>query len=119
MPWFHGSPLRLATLSSGSTVTQDRDIARVFSHRPTLVGRDDDGRLSHNGRLDGYLYEVLGVSEDDLYRHPETTMDPGAEWLTRRELDLRLIGPTAPAAEELLSEDEERRLWDGQTDGSG
>ncbi|HSH78253.1 MAG TPA: hypothetical protein VLA19_06945 [Herpetosiphonaceae bacterium] len=53
--WFHGSPCELVELREGSTITRDRALARVFSHKPTLVV-DDDGTLSHNGRREGFLY---------------------------------------------------------------
>jgi len=33
-PWYHGSPLKLDVLRAGSTMTQWRDLARVFSHKP-------------------------------------------------------------------------------------
>lgn len=35
--WYHGSPIVLASLVPGSTITQDKDLARVFSHKPSLV----------------------------------------------------------------------------------
>ena len=43
LEWFHGSPLRLETLTTGSTITPLRDLARVFSHKPALVSLDDAG----------------------------------------------------------------------------
>ena len=39
LPWYHGSPLQLKRLRAGSTITQDRDLARVFSHKPSLVSQ--------------------------------------------------------------------------------
>jgi hypothetical protein len=35
--WYHGSPLELTTLHEGSTITQKRELARIFSHKPTRV----------------------------------------------------------------------------------
>ena len=35
--WYHGSPLVLEVLATDSTITRNRDLARVFSHRPTIV----------------------------------------------------------------------------------
>lgn len=93
--WYHGSNLELDTLRKGSTITQWRGLAEAFSHKPTGLGYDeygDDGGIIHNGTEDGYLFvidEPLSM-DADIYRHPRTTMDPGAEWLTRRELKLRL-----------------------------
>ena len=40
--WYHGSPLELALLRPGSTVTQDRRLAEVFSHKPAVVSVSDD-----------------------------------------------------------------------------
>jgi hypothetical protein len=109
--WFHGSPLELDSLAAGSTITRDRDVARVFSHRPTLVSRDDDLRIQHNGDAQGILYEVEGVSDDDVYPHPRTTMDPGVEWLTNRDLPLRRLEATVLRAEELLTESDIQELF--------
>ena len=102
--WFHGSPLELTVLRAGSTITQDVDLARIFSHRPRVVARDDTGKLWHNGSGSGWLYEVVGVEDGDVYQHPETTMQPGEEWLTRRDLDLKRLGPTQIVGGELLSD---------------
>ena len=52
-PWYHGSPLELRVLREGSTITQDRHLATVFSHKPTVVSMEDDGRLRHNGTQPG------------------------------------------------------------------
>lgn len=106
-PWYHGSPLRLTVLRAGSTITQDQDLARVFSHKPSLVvqevGRDGRRRIRHSGRLGGFLYRVAEViGAEDVYPHPHTTMEPGQEWLTRRELKVELIGVTE-VKEELLT----------------
>ena len=105
-PWYHGSPLRLDVLRAGSTMTQWRDLARVFSHKPPIVSISDDRRLQHNGIQPGYLYEVAeAVTAEDVEPHPRTTMGPGDEWLTHRELRLRLIGETMVRPEELLSDE--------------
>ena len=103
--WYHGSPLQLTTLRAGSTITRVRDVARVFSHKPPIVSIDDDGTIQHTGTTPGYLYRIdEPLGPDDVYPHPHTTMQPGLEWLTRRELRLTLIGPTEVRKEELLSE---------------
>ena len=109
--WYHGSPTRLEFLRLGSTITRNRDIARIFSHKPTLVATDDDGRTFHNGSASGYLYAVEGVAEDDVYPHPETTMAAGVEWLTKRELRLVLLDETEVLEEERLTERDEEVLW--------
>jgi hypothetical protein len=43
------------------------------------------------------------IRPGDVYPHPETTMAPGQEWLTTRELRVQLICPTQLVAEELLA----------------
>lgn len=107
--WYHGSPLALDILHAGSTITDDRHLAEVFSSKPALVSLDDEGRIRHNGTLPGYLYTVKEVGSEDVYPHPRSSM-PGKEWLTRRDLRLTLIGPVVPLPEEQLSPDEVEKL---------
>ena len=105
--WYHGSPLRLTTLREGSTITQKRALARIFSHKPARVSVSDDGRIKHNGTTPGYLYAVADkIQLEDVVPHPRTTMAPGDEWLTTRELRLRLLCSTKPAPEEQLTDEE-------------
>lgn len=111
MPWFHGSPLRLDVLRAGSTITRSREVARIFSHKPSLVAHDEIGRVFHNGAHDGFLYAVQGVTDDDVYPHPETTMAAGIEWITSWEFALVFLEPTTPRDEERLDADEEESLW--------
>lgn len=91
--WFHGSNLRLTTLRTGSTVTQWRELAEAFSHKPTSLCYEDDGSISHNGVEPGFLYVIDEPVEldDAVYQHPRTSMEPGMEFLTRRELRLKLL----------------------------
>ncbi len=107
-PWYHGSPLQLTELRPGSTITQNMDLARVFSHKPSLVCIDDSSsalRVQHNGVLPGYLYRVAEqVTPEDVYPHPHSTMPAGAEWITRRPLRVTLIGPTETVPDELLDD---------------
>ncbi len=104
--WYHGSPYRLTTLRAGSTITQRCELARVFSHKPSLVCIADDGMLQHNGATPGWLYRIAEeLQPEDIYPHPRTTMPEGWEWLTRRELRLELIGPTAVRETEWLNAD--------------
>jgi hypothetical protein len=92
-PWFHGSPFELDSLRVGSTITQDRHLAEVFSHKPTLVSAEDDGSIRHNGIAPGYLYLVAeSLQPSDVIPHPRTTMPPGWEWLTTRELPVVQLG---------------------------
>ena len=104
-PWYHGSPRRLRVLRAGSTVTRDRHLAEVFSHKPTLVCLEDDGTIRHDGRRQGWLHVIdEPVRPDDLTPHPRTSMAPGMEWLTARPLRLRLIGPVPLEPTELLDD---------------
>ena len=91
--WYHGSNLIFSELKEGSTITQWRSLAEAFSHKPTMLGDDDDGVIFHNGVQKGYLYvidEKVEI-ESDVFQHPRTTMDEGAEFLTKRPLKVRLI----------------------------
>lgn len=115
-PWYHGSPTKLTWLRIGSTITQARDLARVFSHKPTLVCQDVDAAgqriLRHNGTQPGYLYRLvtpLGATE--IEPHPTSTMEAGQEWLTRYELEVELVEPTLVDAAEVLSEAEVAALY--------
>ncbi len=101
--WFHGSPQRLRTLRAGSTVTRDRRLAEAFAHKPTLLCREDDGAIRHNGTEPGWLHVIdEPLASHDLEPHPRTSMDPGLEWLTTRPLRLRLLGPAPLDPAELL-----------------
>lgn len=91
--WYHGSPSRFEELRAGSTITQWKELAEAFSHKPTALGYEDDGSIFHNGKEVGYLYvidEVIQIG-DDIYQHPRTTMDENVEFLTKRPLKVRLI----------------------------
>lgn len=91
--WYHGSNVLFDVLREGSTITQWRALAEAFSHQPSALSYNDDGVIVHNGKEKGYLYvidEPIRVGAD-VYQHPRTTMDQGAEFLTRRALKVRLI----------------------------
>ncbi|RPJ52099.1 MAG: hypothetical protein EHM21_01070 [Chloroflexi bacterium] len=114
-PWFHGSPYLIETLLPGSTITQDRELARIFSHKPQIVSIEDDPavlargvpRLRHTGTLAGLLYFIdEPLSLQDVFPHPNSSMLPGLEWLTRRPLCLRLLGPVEINLAEVLSPEE-------------
>ena len=105
--WYHGSPLQLTVLLQGSTVTQDRRLAEVFSHKPTIVCIKDDGMIQHNGALPGFLYRIVEeVRPEDVHPHPRTTMEPGKEWLTTHDLALALVGSVDIGDKERLTEKE-------------
>ncbi len=100
--WYHGSDKIFSELKAGSTITQWRELAEAFSHKPTILSYDDNGIIKHNGIKNGYLYIIdepieVGV---DIYQHPNTSMDDGVEFLTKRVLKVKLI----EGIEDLLSE---------------
>ncbi len=109
--WYHGSPFELEYIYKRSTITQDRHLAEVFSHKPEIVADFDDGRIKHNGELNGYLYLIdEKITEEDVYPHPDSNMSMGKEWLTTRALKVKLITSTEVAEEELFSQEEIARL---------
>lgn len=91
--WYHGSNVIFSELNTGSTVTQWRELAEAFSHQPSTLGYNDDGVICHNGREKGYLYIIDEpvVLRNDIYTHPETTMDENAEFLTNRPLKVKMV----------------------------
>ena len=109
--WYHGSPYELNTIRKGSTITQNINVARVFSHKPPCVSIDDNGHIKHNGVIEGYLYIIdETIAEEDVYIHPRTTMEKGLEWLTERELKVRFIEKTDIKEDEKFSDDELKAL---------
>lgn len=112
-PWYHGSPLVLTVLRAGSTITPSRDMARVFSHKPAIVSLDqaENGLvLLHNGTQPGFLYQVEDLQPQDVVPHPNSSMPHGYEWLTNRDLPLRLLETTQPRLEEVLTPQDVARL---------
>lgn len=91
--WYHGSNKRFEILRKGSTITQWKELAEAFSHQPTGLGYDDDGVICHNGTEKGYLYIIdeVVVVDVDIYQHPRTSMDKNAEFLTKRDLKVKLV----------------------------
>ena len=91
--WYHGSNVIFSELRENSTITQWRELAEAFSHKPSMLGYDDDGVIFHNGIEKGYLYVIdepisVGI---DVYQHPRSTMDENAEFLTKRPLKVRMV----------------------------
>jgi hypothetical protein len=109
-PWFHGSPLLLAELRPGSTITQESALAEAFSHKPSIVSdawHEPGGVLRHDGRQPGWLYAVdEPVREGDVAPVSDSAIGPGAEWLTTRPLRLRKIQRTSVVPAELLTYDD-------------
>lgn len=77
----------------GATITLDRALAEAFSHKPLLLSCEEDGTISNNVRKKGlFLCIDKPVDEErDLLPHPRATLEPGAEFLTKRPLRVRLL----------------------------
>jgi hypothetical protein len=104
LPWYHGSPSELTSIRAGSTITQKIELARIFSHKPTIVSVSDDGQIKHNGTTLGYLYVVAEeVRQNDVSPHPLSTMAPGDEWLTKRDMRVQFLNLVEILPEEQLS----------------
>ncbi len=91
--WYHGSNEIFSELKTNSTITQWRELAECFSHKPSVLEYDDEGKICHNGTENGYLYVIdepikVGV---DVIKHPRTTMDENVEFLTMRPLKVKLL----------------------------
>jgi hypothetical protein len=115
-PWYHGSPVKLTWLQMGSTITQDRELARTFSHKPSLVSQDVDAAgkrtIKHNGTQPGYLYRLVKpISQVEIEPHHTSKMGSGQEWLTRHDLEVELVEPTIIDTEEVLSAAEVNDLY--------
>ncbi|MBS7656304.1 MAG: alpha/beta fold hydrolase [Candidatus Bathyarchaeia archaeon] len=115
-PWFHGSPLRLGLLKKGSTITQDEELARVFSHAPTIVSVSDEGTIKHDGKRSGFLYRIAeDVFPEDVQLHPHSSLAHGKEWITTRDLRVAQIGVTFIHPKEILTSEEISRLKKGRS----
>ena len=109
--WYHGSDQELTSLRTGSSITQNRDLARIFSHKPSLVGQSASGRIQHNGQRPGFLYQIAeDVVPDDIYPHPHPVNASHWEWLTKRELVVQLLEITQVRADELFTDEEIARI---------
>ena len=94
-PWYHGSNSEFEILAEGSTITQWKELAEAFATKPTILSyREIFSPISHNGIEGGILYVIdeLLEMDIDIYQHPQTTMDKGLEFLTKRPLKLKRIG---------------------------
>jgi len=105
LPWYHGAQQALTVLRVGSSITQDREIARVFSHRPSISTLEEDGTHKHNGTAPGYLHLVdEPITVADVEPHPHPINASKWEWLTKRAIKVRLLEQPALREEELLTE---------------
>ena len=99
--WYHGSPMRLEVLRSGSTVTPIPAYAKAMSHKPSelrveIRENTDTGErcvtFQHDGTEHGYLHRVLvDDPAGDLEQHPESSGAPGEEVLTTRDLQVEFL----------------------------
>lgn len=113
LPWYHGSPRRLTLLRAGSTITQNKELARIFSHKPAIVvGDESNKRWKHTGPFArGFLYRVIGqITELDIEAVPHSSLSPGTEWNAKTEFPLELVSETAISNEELLTRNELRKM---------
>jgi len=92
--WYHGSNLEFEILREGSTITQWKELAEAFATQPTMLSYSEVfSPISHNGTEKVILYiidEPLQI-DVDIYQQPQTTMDKGAEFLTKRPLKLKRV----------------------------
>ena len=101
----------MKVLRAGSSITPQRRLAEVFSHKPSLVSVSDDGRIRHNGTAPGFLYRVVEpLQPADLRPHPWSNMEPGWEFITQRQLALELLAQVEIQPGELLSQAEIEEL---------
>ncbi len=109
--WFHGSQQRFSRLRPGSSVTRNKNVAKAFSHRPSIVSWSDEGEIKHDGSMPGYLYSISeAIGPDDVRPHPSPVNADRWEWLTNREFALELIEETTVKPDERLTDEEIRRL---------
>jgi len=111
--WYHGSPKKLTRLKTGSTITQQFEIARIFSHKPAVVIGDGSAKgWKHTGPfVKGFVYSLAEpVNENDIEAVPNSTMSKGDEWNTRREFRLVLVAETIINPAELLTKHELKEM---------
>ena len=104
LTWYHGSQQELTKLRIGSSITQNRNVAKAFSHKPSLLTQSEGGTVKHDGVTPGYLYTIVDeIGPDDVRPHPHPVNATRWEWLTNRELRLELIEQTIVTDEERLT----------------
>jgi hypothetical protein len=103
--WYHGSPQELPVLRKGSWVTQFKELAKAFSHKPALISLGGDFvNIKHNGRVPGFLYTVAEpVGPKDVTYLRDTGQ---SHWQTSRDLQLQLVAKLPIDDPPQLSEEE-------------
>jgi hypothetical protein len=105
--WYHGSQVRLERLPVGSTITQNRNLARAFAHKPTFVSLTEAKEVRHDGVEPGYIYCVSEeVRPRDVKGHTVLGIAEPKAWLTQRSLRIKLIGRIEPDPVEKLTEEQ-------------
>ena len=116
-PWYHGSPEKLTVLRKGSWVTQFKEMAKGFSHRPSLMSTGGDCQaVKHNGQLIGFLYVVSDTfCPDDVsyLRNTEQT-----HWQTQRDLRIRRVAQLPVDDPQQLAEEEIAELRKDMPEGT-
>lgn len=103
-PWYHGTHCEIDYLNKGNTITQNYDLARIFSYKPSIILFCDDGSIKHNGKKDGFIYIIdEEVRDGDVIPHPHTTMPKGEEWLVTRKLKVKKLNFTVLDISEVLT----------------
>lgn len=89
-PWYHGSPNELTVVRKGSWVTQFKEVAKAFSHKPSLISFGGDCQtIKHNGQQPGFLYVVSEpIDPDDVSYLRDTAQ---THWQTQRDLRIELV----------------------------
>ncbi len=117
-PWYHGSSEQLTTLRTGSWVTQFKELAKAFSHRPTLISFGDDSQtVKHNGQQPGFLYVLAeAVGPEDVVYLPRTVQ---THWQVKRDIQVALVAELPVEDPPQLSEEElaamRREIPEGKT----
>ena len=116
-PWYHGSPEELTVLERGSWITQFKEMAKTFSHKPTLMSLGGDcEHIKHNGQQPGFLYTVSDpLGPDDISYLRDTAQ---THWQTKRDLRLRLVAKLPVDDPPQLSEEEIAALREGIPEGT-
>lgn len=115
--WYHGSPEMIAVLRKGSWVTQFKEMAKAFSHKPSLMSLADDCQsVKHDGKVPGFLYmvsESLGPDDVSYLRDTANT-----HWQTERDLQISIVAELAVDDPPLLNEEEIAVLRKDMPEGS-
>ena len=92
---YHSSQQKLTILRVGSSITQNRNMAKALSRRPSLPTQSEGGAVKHDDVTPGYLYIIADeTGPDDVYPQPHPVNVTRWEGLTNRELKLELIEQT-------------------------